>query len=277
MKIAIFDSGFGGLSVLNVALKRLPNERFIYYADCKNVPYGIKTHEQILGFMNEAFEFFLKHDVKAVVIACNTATSVAVSVLRAKFSLPIIGMEPAVKKAVDSLKTDQNHTVCELNLNPNSIARRTLVIATPVTVAGRKLKDLIKRIEADEFVDLLALPRLVEFAEQEEFKNEAVSEYLRNELGRFDLRKYGSLVLGCTHFNYFKDTLREILPSCMTIIDGNEGTINKLISELGRLNLTEKNTQDIEIYYSGERVKDKIELAKIARYMQRLDAMMQIG
>ena len=259
MKIAIFDSGLGGLSVLNEALKKLPNERFLYYADKDNVPYGLKSNDEILKFTLHAVKFMQEQGAKAIVIACNTATSVAINELRANFSLPIIGMEPAVKRAVDTCG-----------------GARTLVIATPVTVKGNKLKELISRVDSDHLTDLVALARLVEFAENEEFDSPRVKEYLQKELLKFDLSLYSSLVLGCTHFNYFKDSLREILPSHIRLLDGNEGTVNKLKFELERLNLVENSIPDVEYYYSGVKVESKYELAKIKRYLKRLDEMIFI-
>ena len=100
MKIGIYDSGIGGLSVLHQARKMLPDAEFLYYADEKHVPYGEKTREEIKGYVEEILNFLIDHGVDAVVIACNTATSVAKKEFRNTFSVPIVGMEPAVKKAV---------------------------------------------------------------------------------------------------------------------------------------------------------------------------------
>ena len=101
MKIAFFDSGIGGLSVLHHALKILPQEQFIFYADEDNVPYGTKSREKVLHFVDDAFNFLIEQGVGATVVACNTATSVAVKKMREKYSLPIIGLEPALKMALD--------------------------------------------------------------------------------------------------------------------------------------------------------------------------------
>ena len=126
------------------------------------------------------------------------------------------------------------------------------------------------------------MPRLVEFAENENFNGAEVKRYLSREFANFNLREYSHLVLGCTHFNYFKDTLREILPPSAAIIDGVEGTINRLISELKKQNLASKFARDgekserVKFYYSGELVSDENELAKINRYLTRLDAMAKI-
>ena len=214
MKIAFFDSGIGGLSVLAEALRRFGGAEFLYFADEDHVPYGTKSRAEIVRLSLDAVGFLVAHGADAVVVACNTATSAAISELRGAFSVPVIGMEPAVKLAADSFG-----------------ARPTLLIATPLTIAGEKLARLVGRLECETWS--LALPRLVEFAQDLEFDTPAVRSYLREELAKFELARLGSLVLGCTHFNYFKDVLREILPPHVRIIDGIDGTLNRLASELG--------------------------------------------
>ena len=261
MKIGIFDSGLGGLSVLNEALSKLSEYEFLYYADVKNVPYGQKSRDEILKFSFDAVKFLIKNGANAVVVACNTATSVAIKELRANLSVPIIGMEPAVKKAHDLSHND---------------ALKTLVIATPVTVNGAKLKELIINLHAKDKTELLALPRLVNFAENGEFDTENVKLYLKEELAKFDLNKFGFLVLGCTHFNYFKDSIREFLPSNISIIDGNEGTINRLVSELGLKISTLNKAPKVRFFYSGNEVFSKFELDKISRNLARLEKMREI-
>ncbi len=214
MKIAFFDSGIGGLSVLAEALARFRDAEFLYFADEDHVPYGTKSRAQIVRLSLDAVGFLVSRGAEAIVVACNTATSAAISELRGAFSVPVIGMEPAVKLAADSFGT-----------------RPTLLIATPLTIAGEKLARLVGRLECETWN--LPLPRLVEFAQDLEFDSPAVRTYLREELAKFELARLGSLVLGCTHFNYFKDVLREILPSHVRIIDGIGGTLNRLASELG--------------------------------------------
>ena len=211
MKIAFFDSGIGGLSVLAEALGRFSGAEFLYFADEDHVPYGTKSRAEIVRLSLDAVGLLVSRGADAVVVACNTATSAAISELRGAFSVPVIGMEPAVKLAADSFG-----------------ARPTLLIATPLTIAGEKLARLVGRLECETWS--LPLPRLVEFAQDLEFRSPAVRTYLREELAKFELERLGSLVLGCTHFNYFKDILREILPSHVRIIDG---TLNRLASELG--------------------------------------------
>ena len=258
MKIAFFDSGIGGLSVLHHAMKILPNEEFVFFADEDNVPYGTKPREAVMKFVNEAFKFLMTLDVKAIVVACNTATSVAVKEMRKRYDLPIIGMEPAIKRALD-LYGD----------------RRVLVTATPITVNGDKIHSLIDRLGKRDIVDLLALPQLVDFAEKQDFNSNFVTEYLREQLNPYEFNGYSSLVLGCTHFNYFKDTMRKFLPDNVHFVDGNEGTLKELMRRLNLspTNAIENHKSKVEYYFSGRRVYSTEELEKINIYLKRLDDM----
>lgn len=259
MNIGIFDSGLGGLSVLHLALRKFPAENFIYYADRSHVPYGKKTKEQIIGFVDEIIGFFVKQQVDAVVIACNTATSAAAVEMRQKYDLPIIGMEPAVKKAL----SDRD-------------AEKVLTAATPITVKGEKMNRLLELVDTDHRVDLVALPELVAFAERGEFDSPAVMAYLERELGRFSLQEYSSLVLGCTHFNYFKDSFRRVLPQQVKLIDGNEGTLNHLATSIGMKQTEGERTEEPEYYFSGVKVRADQDLKFIETCMKRLDDMLRI-
>ena len=257
MKIAIFDSGIGGLSVLHHARRVLPHEQFLFYADEDHVPYGTKPRSLVQQFVAQAFDFFMTQDVKAVVVACNTATSVAVPTMRRLYDLPIIGMEPAAKKALELDGT-----------------RRVLVVATPITVTGEKMELLIERVDKDHLVDRLALPKLVEFAERMEFDSPAVEAYLREQLAPFSLEKYSALVLGCTHFNYFKPAFRRILSASMRFVDGNAGTVRELVRQLrerGELAKEGSPEPAVEYFYTGHRVTDPEELERLAAYEARLD------
>ena len=257
--IGVFDSGMGGLSVLHQAIKILPNEKYIYYADTDNVPYGTKTNNQIKEYVDSAVNFMVKKNVKAIVIACNTATSVNINNLRKHYNISIIGIEPAVKPATKINKE-----------------KRILLIATPVTVREEKLKKLLKEVDKENKVDLIALPRLVEFAEKEEFDSNNVEEYLKSEFKELNLDNYSELVLGCTHFNYFKPILKKIFNN-INILDGNIGIINRLKSVLEANNILGNiQSTNIEYYYSGKLVKDKKELDKIERLHSRLDEVFKL-
>lgn len=260
MKIGFLDSGIGGISVLHQALITLPDENYLFYADVDNVPYGTKTKEQVIQYVDEAIQFMINHDCKAVVIACNTATSAAAEILRKKYEIPIIGIEPAVKPAVE-----------------HSNGKRVLVIATPLTVAEKKLQDLVARVDDSHLVDLLPMPGLVRFAENDEFDTQNVYDYIKNQLSAYNLDEYGEFVLGCTHFNYFKDSYAKVLPPGIRMIDGCEGTVNQLKRILEKNGLLEKNdTPEVKYYMSGREVTDEKGLERMKKLNERLEEMRKL-
>jgi glutamate racemase len=251
LKIGFFDSGIGGITVLNEAIKMLPNEEYIYYADSKNAPYGIKPKEVVKKYIYNVVEFLISEDIDVLVIACNTATSIAVKELRKIYDIPIIGMEPAVKYAVEHDKD-----------------MRVLVTATDLTLNEEKYQKLVERFDNESRVDSLALPKLVEYAEDFIFDKEEVVPYLRKQLEPFDWSKYGSVVLGCTHFPYYKKYFREILPEHVEILDGNVGTIRHLKDILDK-NSNSYGSVDkkLTFYYSGIKDEDNSILKK---YLNKL-------
>ncbi|MBR6755774.1 MAG: glutamate racemase [Peptococcaceae bacterium] len=254
MKIAIFDSGIGGLTVLHQALQQMPQEDYLYYADTLHVPYGTKTKEEIISCVDEAVAFIAEQDVKALVVACNTATSVAIAELRQKYTFPIIGMEPAVKPAVSQSQ------------------KRVLVIATPMTLQEQKLHDLLLQIDMTHIVDLLPLPQLVTLAEDGIFSGAEVETYLQKEFGRYALEDYDTVVLGCTHFNFFKDTLRRLLPGNISLLDGSNGTVKHLQHLLAERGLGENNNGQVTYYQSGKLMLDTTPYEAL---LSRLDQMQQ--
>jgi glutamate racemase len=257
VRIAFFDSGIGGLTVLHQAIKQMPQEDYLYYADTDHVPYGRKTKEEIRQYVQEAVDFIATQDVKALVVACNTATSVAIQSLRARYSFPILGMEPAVKPAVRNAV----------------ISKRVLVTATPVTLREQKMQDLLLQVDQNHKTDLLPLPKLVELAERGCFEDGQAEAYLREVLQEYDLSQYCTVVLGCTHFNYFKDSFRNIFGDGVTLLDGSGGTVNNLHRVLAEQHLLEQNTGDIRYYTSGreaEELRPRYDLL-----LNRLEKMLQ--
>jgi len=253
--IAFFDSGIGGITVLHEALRLLPDEDYIYYADTLNAPYGTREKHEVKKLVSDAVDFIVQKEVKAVVIACNTATSAAVEDLRRTYSIPIIGMEPAVKPAVE--KNGRAH-------------KRVIVTATPLTLKEEKLRNLIDRVDNEHIVDLLPLPDLVKFAERYEFSGEDVYAYIQEEFSSYDLQQYGTVVLGCTHFIYFKKMLTDILPSHIDIIDGNKGTVNNLKKIMENRGEPGGGSGMINYFCSGEPVKEINELGKMSMLLKIL-------
>jgi glutamate racemase len=234
MKIGVFDSGIGGLSVLHEARKALPDEHYLYYADTAHVPYGTKPKEEIRRYIFAAVAFLRDRGCDAVVLACNTATSVAIDDLRAAFPLPIIGMEPAVKPAVQA-----------------SERKRVLVFATEMTLKEPKFHNLVAKVDNEGIVDYLSLQELVLFAEHLEFGDGTVLPYLRARLAGQDLSIYGHVVLGCTHFVYFRPQIQRVFPQGTVLLDGNAGTVQHLRRQVAHLPPGAAGTGTVQFFRSG--------------------------
>lgn len=207
--IGMFDSGVGGISVLREAVKLLPHERFIFYGDTRNAPYGTKTKEAVLALSRRVVKELLDRNVKAIVIACNTATSAAAADLRAEYpALPIIAMEPALK--------------------PASLLHRdgvVLSLATPGTIAGEKYAHLYSLY--GEGVISLPCPGLMEFVERGQLGGDELTAYFQNLFSPYQSRKVEAIVLGCTHYSFLKKSIAAFFPG-IPLLDGNEGTVRQL-------------------------------------------------
>ena len=192
--IGVFDSGLGGISVLRDLKELMPNEDFIYFGDSAYAPYGVKTKEQITERCVEIIDFFISKGVKAVVIACNTATSASANYLRKKYKdLPIIGMEPALKVATQGVKN-------------NNI----VVMATPLTLKEKKFETLMHKFRGNNKVVKMPCPKLVEIVENDllDDKN-IVIDQLKDYYKDVNMDNLDSVVLGCTHFIFYRDYLNQ--------------------------------------------------------------------
>ena len=207
------------------------------------------------NFVFKAVDFIAQQNVKALVIACNTATSAAVKDLRNIYNFPILGIEPAVKPAIKK------------SLGKG---RRVLVLATKLTLKEEKYTNLVTQLDNKRIVDGLALPGLVDFAEKFQFDEKIVRPYLLERLAPFDLSQYETVVLGCTHFPFYKDTLEKILPQHIDIIDGSIGTAHNLKIILDEMNSTNEGSGEVTYYQSGIKLEDPLRLAQYAELLLRL-------
>lgn len=223
MKIGFFDSGLGGITVLNEALKENIKAEYIYLADNKNTPYGIKDKNEVKKYVFQNIEFLVKNGCKIIVIACNTATALCIKELRKKYqNICFIGTEPAVKVAADDKER-----------------KNILVTATTITLKEEKLKNLITNLHINDIVELLPLDKLVEFAENN-IHDERVDKYIQEKLSKYDLSKFSHIVLGCTHFPLFKENFERLF-SNVKVIDGSKGIINNLKRKIKDITLEDKN------------------------------------
>lgn len=234
--IGVFDSGLGGISVLRNMCAMLPAESFVYYGDNKNAPYGTRSEEEILDLAQEDVNFLLRYQVKAIVIACNTATSAAAKTLRETMDMPIIGMEPALK--------------------PASLLRKTgiiAVLATPATLRQNKFRLLMQKY--GEHAVPVPCAGLVEFVERGEIEGERLEAYLLKALEPFQNTQIDALVLGCTHYVFLKNTVQKLWPG-IPLVDGNDGTARQLkhvLEERGLL--SDGADRSVRLFTSGDSEK----------------------
>lgn len=245
--IAVFDSGMGGISVLRELVKVLPGEDFIYYGDSANAPYGTKKLEEVRELTCTHAHNLFEEGAKGLVVACNTATSAAVRVLREQYpDIPIVGIEPAVKPAVESGK------------HP-----RVLVMATPMTIREEKFHKLMDRYTSDAEIIPLACPGLMNFVERGDLDGEDLQKYLTELLFEFQEHKVDAVVLGCTHYPFVKAMIQKTLGDEVQLFDGGAGTAREMkrrLMEAGLLNEREQGGQ-IEFRNSLPDVQ-KIDLCK---------------
>ncbi len=211
----MFDSGLGGISVLRCLRRELPGENYLYFGDSANAPYGTRPIEEVRALTLQNISALYDRGIKAAVIACNTATSAAIGLLRDRFrEIPVIGMEPALKPAV----LEHPHGV-------------VLVLATPLTLREEKFSHLLADYDTKARIVKLPCPELVEFVESGDLDGPAVRAYLSERLGPWRGRA-DAAVLGCTHFPFLRGAIRDVLGEGTALYDGGEGTARETRRQL---------------------------------------------
>ena len=229
--IGVFDSGVGGISTLRDMLRELPDERFIYFGDAANAPYGTKSTQEVIACVRNVVKHLMEKEIKALVIACNTATGAAAATLRKELIIPVIGMEPALKPASQVRKNGS-----------------VLVLATPLTLHQEKFENLMKQY--GQGAVKVPCPGLMEIVEADD--SAGALQYLQELFSRFDLDQVDAVVLGCTHYVFLKDTIRDLLPERIAITDGNAGTARQLKRVLAKADLlNEEGPGSIVLETSG--------------------------
>jgi glutamate racemase len=218
--IGVFDSGVGGLSVLHEIRRVLPAEDLLYVADSGHAPYGDKSQEFIEARSIAISEFFVSRNVKAIVVACNTATGAAIATLRSRFSVPIIAMEPAVKPAA-------------LNTQSGVIG----VLATSRTLVSDNFVQLFARYGADVEILGQACPGLVEQVEAGDLSGNKTKLLLEQYVLPMLEREADIIVLGCTHYPFLAPLIQEIVGPTVAVIDSATAVARELRRRLEAANL----------------------------------------
>lgn len=227
--IGILDSGIGGVTVLKEIIKILPNYHYIYYSDSIHNPYGDKSKEEIIRYVDNIVRFFIHEGCKIIVFACNTATSIAIDFMRAKYQdITFIGIEPAYKMVHDYSKN-----------------QKTLVMATPATLNSERFLNLYHHYDNQNTI-LLACPNLASFIENDE--EEKILEYLKKNLPANE--NIEVVVLGCTHYPLIKKEISQILGNVI-FYDGGKGVAKRLKSILDSKIVNANTTSTIQFYDSS--------------------------
>lgn len=233
--IGIFDSGVGGTSIWKEVAKMLPHEHTIYLADSANAPYGEKSKEEILRLSIKNTEYLVQRGCKIIIVACNTATTNAIDHLRSHYSVPFIGIEPAIKPAALQTKTKKVGVLATKGTLSSSLFHNTSkLFAEGITVFEQEGKGLVELIEAGKI-------------DTEEMRN-LLSTLLEPMLEE----NMDCLVLGCTHYPYLIPVLKEILPNNVNVIDSGEAVARQTKTILEQKNLqTKVNGNPEHIFYTN--------------------------
>ncbi|MDG1040435.1 MAG: glutamate racemase [Polaribacter sp.] len=237
--IGIFDSGIGGTSIWKEIAQLLPNEDTIYLADSKNAPYGDKSEEAIIELSIKNTEFLLANNCKLIVVACNTATTNSIKYLREHYSVPFIGIEPAIKPA--SLKTK---------------TKKIGILATKGTLNSRLFAKTSNNINEDIIIIEQVGEGLVTLIENGALNSPEMTELLSHHLKKLTQHHIDYLVLGCTHYPYLIPQIKEIIGSRITIIDSGLAVAKQTqkILEHNHL-LTTKTSKGNHLFYTNTNLK----------------------
>ena len=248
--IGVFDSGLGGISVLREAARLLPREDFLYYGDSANAPYGEKSPETVRELTEAALLHLLEKGCKAVVLACNTATSAAAEYLREKYpSLPILGIEPAVKPAAEQ-------------------GGKILVLATPLTIREEKYKALVATLsETSAEICSLPCPGIPELVESGILSGKLMDELLDKLFAPLRGQHFDRVVLGCTHYPFVASSISKALGYPVPMIDGAYGTAHHLRDRLAEAELLREDWRGGRIAFENSDITRLPLMKKLFRGM----------
>lgn len=249
--VGVFDSGVGGISVLKSLVAELPHENFNYFGDSANAPYGEKTTDEVVDLSRAIVDRFVSGGAKAVVIACNTATSAAAPTLRKQYpELPIIGIEPALKPATEA----PNHG-------------RILVMATDITLRLDKYQELARTYGRDCEVISVPCPGLAARLEHGDCDAPDVREMIRGFVGCY-AGTVSSVVLGCTHYPFVRGLIDEVLGRGVRFFDGGPGTARQLRKRLAEKDLLASGDQAGQVTFASSK-DDPAELDLYREFFSR--------
>ena len=240
--IGIFDSGIGGISILEKLKQLLPNENFIYLADNQNCPYGSKSKKEIISLSKKNCEKLIELNCKIIIIACNTSTTNSIKKLREIIAIPIIGIEPGLKPAIHYTKT-----------------KNIGILATEKTLGSKLFFETLNQNRIDDIhIHEQIGYELVNLIEEGSHSKQNLQKILEKYLAPMINKKIDCLLLGCTHYNHIKDIIEEIIPVDIKIVDTITPVNKRVLNILKSNNILNKSTnkRTIKIFYNGKKLSD---------------------
>ena len=235
--IGVFDSGIGGLTVVKRLASTLPNENIIYFGDTARVPYGSKSNSTVIEYSIQNTKFLLQKNIKALVVACNTASSIAIPDLKKMFDIPIIGMiEPGSRMAL--VKSHNN---------------KIGVIGTRATIGNLAYSKEIKKMNKEAEVFEKPCPLFVPLAEEGWINNKATYEIAEEYLKELRQNKIDTLVLGCTHYPILSNVIQEVVGRKVALIDSGVASSELIKAQLKKFDLlSDSGTTGNQEYYVSD-------------------------
>jgi glutamate racemase len=237
--IGVFDSGIGGLTVFKALRKQLPMEDIVYFGDTAHVPYGTKSKETITRFSVDNLHFLQSFDIKMAVVACNTASSLALEVLKQKFPFPVIGViEPGAQEAIRVTKNG-----------------RIGVIGTKSTIGSNAYETCLRGMDPSLKVFSAACPLFVPFVEEGWLEGDVVTKVVKTYLEPFKNFKVDTLILGCTHYPLLTKVIQKVVGRKVRLVNSGEETAaqaKKLLEDARQTASTKKRSADLKFYVSDE-------------------------
>ena len=238
--IGIFDSGIGGISILEKLKQLLPNENFIYLADNQNCPYGSKSKKEIISLSKKNCEKLIELNCKIIIIACNTSTTNSIKKLREIIAIPIIGIEPGLKPAIHYTKT-----------------KNIGILATEKTLGSKLFFETLNQNRIDDIhIHEQIGYELVNLIEEDSHSKQNLQKILEKYLVPMINKNIDCLLLGCTHYNHIKDIIEEIIPVDIKIVDTITPVNKRVLNILKSNNILNKSTKKrtIKIFYNGKKL-----------------------
>lgn len=236
--IGFLDSGVGGLTVVKEALKQLPNESIVFLGDQARLPYGPRPTEEVAHFVQQIAGFLLDQQIKALVLACNTATAAALPILQAKLSIPVVGVIDSGSQTAVKVSTGQHIGV----------------IATEGTIKSHAYQQAISKLSPNASIEGLACPEFVTVVEAGKYHDKQTEQLVADQLKPFKRQPVDTLILGCTHFPLLAPAIQKVMGKDVTLVDSGVETVSvikQLLTDQNLLNTASEVCQP-KFYTTGD-------------------------